>query len=375
MPIMSIQASYETQVYFRGQSPLSFSTRSLVMSSNSTAIEQSIFVHPDLHNKPVSCKSIHYHCTRRHCLFTRFRLSTGYHNEGTSSGYKPFASGGAFSSRPTRGSVQSVSDTPRSNASACGAHQYISHSDINIDPFFLLNQYSCVDLSKNYGGDADGQGYLYAYVEDDEWKVGLTNNFVRRQEEWNKGCPCPWRIWLLPIRVANRWRAEALAHLLLEMECLDRLRTYCRCCRRTHIEKFVFSGDWPLSREADIPIVKLSLLKLVSELLGFAACTIYKLKNVREELGKQVLNIMNTKILKHSKVLKVLKHSKVIKHFKILNHYAYDASHIPTRHVSQHPRHHCCHVFRPPDISDVPTFRRSDLGDVWTFRHSDIGYG
>ncbi|KAJ3911350.1 hypothetical protein F5877DRAFT_73254, partial [Lentinula edodes] len=148
--------------------------------------------------------------------------------------------------------------------------------------------------------NADGQGYLYAYVEDDEWKVGLTNNFVRRQEEWNKGCPCPWRIWLLPIRVANRRRAEALAHLLLEMECLDRPRTYCRCCRRTHIEKFVFSGDWPLSREADIPIVELSLLKLVSELLGFAACTIYKLKNTWRigETGPQHNEHKNTQALK-----------------------------------------------------------------------------
>ncbi|KAH7868905.1 uncharacterized protein C8R40DRAFT_1177344 [Lentinula edodes] len=70
--------------------------------------------------------------------------------------------------------------------------------------------------------NADGQGYLYAYVDSDRWKVGMTNEFVRRQVEWDKDCPYPWRIWLLPIRVANRRRAEALAHLLLKMECLHR---------------------------------------------------------------------------------------------------------------------------------------------------------
>lgn len=55
--------------------------------------------------------------------------------------------------------------------------------------------------------NADGQGYLYAYVDSDRWKVGMTNEFVRCQVEWDKDCPYPWRIWLPPIRVANRRRA------------------------------------------------------------------------------------------------------------------------------------------------------------------------
>ncbi|KAJ3809528.1 hypothetical protein F5876DRAFT_66399 [Lentinula aff. lateritia] len=55
--------------------------------------------------------------------------------------------------------------------------------------------------------NSDGQGYLYAYVDIDSWKVGMTSKFARRQEEWDKNCPYPWRIWLPPIRVANRRRA------------------------------------------------------------------------------------------------------------------------------------------------------------------------
>ncbi|KAJ3920644.1 hypothetical protein F5877DRAFT_65607 [Lentinula edodes] len=106
-----------------------------------------------------------------------------------------------------------------------------------------LQQY--YDMRKLRGiSSADGHGYLYAYVDNHTWKVGMTNDFVRRQEEWDKDCPCPWRIWLPPIRVANRRRAETLAHLLLEMECLDRPRIYCQSCQRVHIEKFVFPGPW-----------------------------------------------------------------------------------------------------------------------------------
>ncbi|KAJ3898436.1 hypothetical protein F5879DRAFT_927058 [Lentinula edodes] len=94
---------------------------------------------------------------------------------------------------------------------------------------------SAEDLQRRFGlremrgiSDADGEGYLYAYVDSDGWKIGMSNNFVRRQEEWDKDCPSPWRIWLPPIQVANRRRAETLAHLLLEMECVDRPRIYCQ---------------------------------------------------------------------------------------------------------------------------------------------------
>ncbi|KAJ3890085.1 hypothetical protein GG344DRAFT_66590 [Lentinula edodes] len=92
--------------------------------------------------------------------------------------------------------------------------------------------------------NADGPGYLYAYVDGSIWKVGMSNDFVRRQKEWDKDCPCPWRIWFPPIRVANRRRAESLVHLLLEMQCLDRPRIYCPSCQRAHFEKFLFSEPW-----------------------------------------------------------------------------------------------------------------------------------
>ncbi|KAJ3875872.1 hypothetical protein F5051DRAFT_442020 [Lentinula edodes] len=58
--------------------------------------------------------------------------------------------------------------------------------------------------------DADADGYLYAYVHSDEWKIGMTNDFSRRRDEWDRDCPDEWRIWLPPIRVANRRRSDWL---------------------------------------------------------------------------------------------------------------------------------------------------------------------
>ncbi|KAJ3914378.1 hypothetical protein F5877DRAFT_70760 [Lentinula edodes] len=95
--------------------------------------------------------------------------------------------------------------------------------------------------------DADGEGYLYAYVDSNEVKVGMTTNFNRRKEEWVRDCPYIGRIWLPPLRVANRRRAETLAHLLLEMACTNRPRMYCQSCHRTHFEKFIFCGPWPVA--------------------------------------------------------------------------------------------------------------------------------
>ncbi|KAJ3909530.1 hypothetical protein F5879DRAFT_62583 [Lentinula edodes] len=89
---------------------------------------------------------------------------------------------------------------------------------------------------------ADGLGVLYAFVDHGGtlWKVGHTNNFPRRRAEWDKQCPCPDRVWLPPVPVPRRRRA---AHLLLEIVCQDRPRTYCAQCAKIHTEKFVFSGS------------------------------------------------------------------------------------------------------------------------------------
>ncbi|KAJ4468450.1 hypothetical protein C8J55DRAFT_492448 [Lentinula edodes] len=229
---------------------------------------------------------------------------------------------------------------------------------------------SSEDLRRRYDmramrgiSDADGQGYLYAYVDDDEWKVGLTNNFVRRQEEWNRSCPCPWRTWLLPIRVANRRRAEALAHLLLEMECLDRPRTYCRCFHSatctTYRPTYAYREVCFLRRLAcrlehnclSYPfegrcLVKLSILKLeaVSELLGFVyniqtkRCVFVSFgANEREESVKQVLNRMDTKILK----------------------------------PLEGPQDDARHVMYT-NIPDIIVATRSDLSTSATYRHFDV---
>ncbi|KAJ3914310.1 hypothetical protein F5877DRAFT_70815 [Lentinula edodes] len=95
--------------------------------------------------------------------------------------------------------------------------------------------------------DADGAGYLYAYVNDNEWKIGTTNDFFRRQKEWDKSCPDISRLWLPPIEVANRRRAESLAHLMLEVACINRPRAYCHLCRRKHVEKFLFTQSWTVA--------------------------------------------------------------------------------------------------------------------------------
>ncbi|KAJ3907358.1 hypothetical protein F5879DRAFT_531155 [Lentinula edodes] len=93
---------------------------------------------------------------------------------------------------------------------------------------------------------ADGPGVLYAFVDQRGtlWKVGHTNNFPRRRAEWDKQCPCPDRVWLPPIPVPQRRRAESLVHLLLEIVCQDRPRTYCAQCAKIHTEKFTFIGSF-----------------------------------------------------------------------------------------------------------------------------------
>ncbi|KAJ3726501.1 hypothetical protein DFJ43DRAFT_1041312 [Lentinula guzmanii] len=92
---------------------------------------------------------------------------------------------------------------------------------------------------------ADRPGFLYMFVDRGRyWKLGMTSNFERRKAQWDNECPCAHRRWLPPIRVTRRRRAESLAHLLLEMRSMDRPKRYCAHCRRTHIEIFVFRGNW-----------------------------------------------------------------------------------------------------------------------------------
>ncbi|KAJ3870957.1 hypothetical protein F5051DRAFT_434241 [Lentinula edodes] len=80
---------------------------------------------------------------------------------------------------------------------------------------------------------SDGRGWLYAYLDGGtEWKIGMSKDFVRRRRDWDKQCPCPNRMWFSPVPVANRRRAESLAHIQLELECIDRPRRYCRSCAR-----------------------------------------------------------------------------------------------------------------------------------------------
>ncbi|KAJ3765780.1 hypothetical protein EV361DRAFT_957126 [Lentinula raphanica] len=63
---------------------------------------------------------------------------------------------------------------------------------------------------------ADGAGYLYAFVDrGHRWKIGMTNNFARRQREWNRQCPSSSRVWMPPIPVKKRRRAGSSSLLYL----------------------------------------------------------------------------------------------------------------------------------------------------------------
>lgn len=63
---------------------------------------------------------------------------------------------------------------------------------------------------------SDGFGWLYAYVDwGGEWKIGMTSDFRRRQQQWEQCCPRPRRIWFGPIAVANRRRAGKFFVLFL----------------------------------------------------------------------------------------------------------------------------------------------------------------
>ncbi|KAJ3964539.1 hypothetical protein EV361DRAFT_873926 [Lentinula raphanica] len=91
---------------------------------------------------------------------------------------------------------------------------------------------------------------LYAFVEHGHrWKVGMTNDFDRRRAEWDRQCPSSTRIWLPPVAVKRRRRAECLAHLLLEIDCADRPKVYCFQSqtiyqgRKIHVEVFRFTSN------------------------------------------------------------------------------------------------------------------------------------
>ncbi|KAJ3772210.1 hypothetical protein FB446DRAFT_62858 [Lentinula raphanica] len=116
------------------------------------------------------------------------------------------------------------------------------------DGAIILHKRSAAELEILYQrrklrqiSDADGCGTLYAYLDNGiQWKVGMTIDFPRRKAEWDRECPCPRRIWMDPIPVAYRRRAESLAHLLIEDICTDRPRRYCVKCQRKHQEVFTF---------------------------------------------------------------------------------------------------------------------------------------
>ncbi|KAJ3849748.1 hypothetical protein EV368DRAFT_67186 [Lentinula lateritia] len=84
-----------------------------------------------------------------------------------------------------------------------------------------------VDIA-GYGQTSDGPGWIYVYIDNgNEFKIGMTKNFERRQREWDRNCPCLNRIWFKPVPAANRRRAESVAHILLEIQLPGACREIC----------------------------------------------------------------------------------------------------------------------------------------------------
>ncbi|KAJ3884233.1 hypothetical protein GG344DRAFT_71498, partial [Lentinula edodes] len=77
---------------------------------------------------------------------------------------------------------------------------------------------------------SDGPGWIYVYIDNgNEFKIGMTKNFERRQREWDRNCSCRDRIWFKPILAANRRRAESVVHILLEIQLSGTRREICFC--------------------------------------------------------------------------------------------------------------------------------------------------
>ncbi|KAE9394033.1 hypothetical protein BT96DRAFT_998861 [Gymnopus androsaceus JB14] len=108
---------------------------------------------------------------------------------------------------------------------------------------------------------ADGPGFLYPFFETDYMvKVGTTVNPCQRKRQWNTDCYNPLRVWYDPIPCPNSHRAEAIAHILLEMRCLDRPKRACLTCGKRHREKFTFNG----TRQEILRRVRRVLLRAIS---------------------------------------------------------------------------------------------------------------
>ncbi|KAJ3746994.1 hypothetical protein EV360DRAFT_89894 [Lentinula raphanica] len=102
---------------------------------------------------------------------------------------------------------------------------------------------------------ADGPGFLYAYVDRGHlWKIGMSNNFTRRKEDWDRQCPSIDRIWMPP--VASRWHisfwrfgaATDLVFNVFDVRAqsltIPQLTTNSLQGRRNHVEIFRFAAEW-----------------------------------------------------------------------------------------------------------------------------------
>ncbi|KAE9394071.1 hypothetical protein BT96DRAFT_943482 [Gymnopus androsaceus JB14] len=90
---------------------------------------------------------------------------------------------------------------------------------------------------------ADGPGYLYAFFDGrNVVKVGRAVDVRRRELQWDVACWNPNRVWTDSIWCPYVHRAESIAHILLEQDCVDRPKRKCPTCGKRHQEKFRFRG-------------------------------------------------------------------------------------------------------------------------------------
>ncbi|KAE9382313.1 hypothetical protein BT96DRAFT_1010889 [Gymnopus androsaceus JB14] len=91
--------------------------------------------------------------------------------------------------------------------------------------------------------NADRPGYLYDFREmRGEFKLGRSGNLAKRIRDWERDCHNAHQLWYDSVYCLHVHRAESIAHLLLEIFCVDRPMHLCPTCGRRHREKFRLWG-------------------------------------------------------------------------------------------------------------------------------------
>ncbi|KAJ4472760.1 hypothetical protein C8R41DRAFT_870375 [Lentinula lateritia] len=119
----------------------------------------------------------------------------------------------------------------------------------------------------------DGGGWIYIFHEGCfVYKVGRSNNVVRRAREWKRACRAHPQTWLAAFWTPFAHRTECLVHIALEATCDSGPRIRCACTstvhhlkfttyqvdlagQKIHVEKFIFKGRRDAAEQIIMPII------------------------------------------------------------------------------------------------------------------------